>query len=205
MNLQARKAISSVSLKLVDEWKKGSHTPPSSISSPTPSKKPTSLLLEEEPTILISAAPPSDDDSALSSPSATGSPRYGASSGASTPRAATTATASTADSPPAAPTSSAAAARSKRAPGVGVDPGSFLGLMLNARSKETGQQLGDKIVVAQSNTFILAGYETTANTLAFSIYNIAAHPEVQRRVLEEIDAYGRDKAPRVQDLHMVRV
>jgi cytochrome P450 len=87
---------------------------------------------------------------------------------------------------------------------VGVDPGSFLGLMLSARSRETGEQLGDKTVVAQSNTFILAGYETTANTLAFCIYNIAAHPEVQQRVLEEIDSYGRDRAPRSQDLHLVR-
>jgi len=55
-------------------------------------------------------------------------------------------------------------------------------------------------IAAQSNTFILAGYETTANTLAFSIYNIATHPEVQQRLLEEVDAFGRDRKVTYADL-----
>lgn len=58
-------------------------------------------------------------------------------------------------------------------------------------------------IVAQSNTFILAGYETTANTLSFAIYNIARDPEVQRRLLLEVDAFGRDKRVTYADLDKV--
>jgi hypothetical protein len=37
-------------------------------------------------------------------------------------------------------------------------------------------------LVAQAFTFLLAGYETTANALAFAIYCIATHPEAERKV-----------------------
>eukprot|EP00775_Hariotina_reticulata_P006333 gene6333-6567_t len=81
----------------------------------------------------------------------------------------------------------------RRAAGLGIQPGSFLGLMLSARNRASGNHLTDVQVIAQSNTFILAGYETTANTLLYCVYNIAAHPKVQERLLQEIDAYGRHR------------
>ncbi len=59
-------------------------------------------------------------------------------------------------------------------------------------------------LVAQSNTFILAGYETTANTLSFCVYNIARDPNIQSRLLQEVDAFGRDKRVTYQDLDKVR-
>eukprot|EP00775_Hariotina_reticulata_P011712 gene11712-11857_t len=61
------------------------------------------------------------------------------------------------------------------------------------RKKKKEVPWTDMQVVAQSNEFILAGFETTANTLAFCVYNIAAHPLVQRRLLQEIDALGRHR------------
>lgn len=42
-------------------------------------------------------------------------------------------------------------------------------------------------VIAQASTFILAGYETTANALAFAIYLISSNPAAQARVLAEVD------------------
>lgn len=39
-----------------------------------------------------------------------------------------------------------------------------------------------------------AGYETTANALAFAIYCLSTHPEAQARLLAEVDAFGSDKA-----------
>jgi hypothetical protein len=35
--------------------------------------------------------------------------------------------------------------------------------------------------------------QTTANTLSYSVYNIAANPRVQQRLLAEVDAFGRDR------------
>ena len=46
---------------------------------------------------------------------------------------------------------------------------------------------------------ILAGYETTANTLAYSIYLLGKNPEAQQQLLQEIDqSHGR---PGYDSLH----
>ena len=44
-------------------------------------------------------------------------------------------------------------------------------------------------IIAFSITFLLAGYETTANTLTCTAYLLALHPEVQQKLQEEIDDY----------------
>ena len=47
---------------------------------------------------------------------------------------------------------------------------------------------------------ILAGYETTANALAFAVYLLTANPAKRDRLLAELDAYGRNRAPTLRDL-----
>lgn len=46
---------------------------------------------------------------------------------------------------------------------------------------------------------ILAGYETTANTLAYSIYLLSKHTAAQQQLLQEVDAFkqrpGYDDLP----------
>lgn len=91
-------------------------------------------------------------------------------------------------------------AAAKRRAGLGVAPGSFLGLLLGARERGTekggekgAEKFSDAQIIAQANTFILAGYETTANTLSYCVYNIAGNPRVQERLLAEVDAFGRDR------------
>ncbi|KXZ54675.1 hypothetical protein GPECTOR_4g741 [Gonium pectorale] len=112
--------------------------------------------------------------------------------------------------PPAGPVTAAAtaapqeeeeghAAAGGKAPAV--EAGSFLGLILSARDKATGQGLSDSQVVAQVQTFILGGYETTANALSFAVYNIATHPEVEARLVAELDSeLGSDRLPTAADL-----
>ena len=36
---------------------------------------------------------------------------------------------------------------------------------------------------------MLAGYETTANTLAFCIYLLGKHPHAQQQLLQEVDGF----------------
>ena len=42
------------------------------------------------------------------------------------------------------------------------------------------------LFVSQALAFLLAGYETSASTLSFALYELALHPEIQRSVRAEI-------------------
>ena len=41
-------------------------------------------------------------------------------------------------------------------------------------------------VIAQGMLFLPTGYDTTAATITFILYNLALHPEIQEKLNEEI-------------------
>ena len=59
-------------------------------------------------------------------------------------------------------------------------------------------------ITAQINIFVIAGYETTASALAFTVYSVAAHPKTDIKLLQEIDSFGRTAVPSYEDLDQVR-
>ncbi|XP_046522986.1 cytochrome P450 3A12-like [Equus quagga] len=78
----------------------------------------------------------------------------------------------------------------------------FLQLMINSQnSKEIDnlKALSDLELVAQSITFIFAGYEPVSTSLSFLLYLLATHPDVQQKLQEEIDATFPNKAPPTYD------
>ncbi len=68
----------------------------------------------------------------------------------------------------------------------GTAQADLLGLLLAARDPETHRGLSDDELRDNVVTFIGAGHETTALTLAFSLYLIANSPETQERLLREV-------------------
>ncbi|XP_008822296.2 cytochrome P450 3A11-like [Nannospalax galili] len=68
----------------------------------------------------------------------------------------------------------------------------FLQLMMNAhnntKDKESHKAMSDLEIIAQSVIFIFAGYETSSSTLSFVMYLLATHPDIQKKLQEEIDA-----------------
>ncbi|ODN00768.1 Cytochrome P450 6B1 [Orchesella cincta] len=50
-------------------------------------------------------------------------------------------------------------------------------------------RITENTVMCQALIFLLAGFETTASTLTFLSYNLAKNPDVQGKLLEEMDAY----------------
>ena len=48
--------------------------------------------------------------------------------------------------------------------------------------------------------FLLAGYETTANTLSFTAYLLATNPDVQDKLCDEIDLYFQQNPVREQSV-----
>ena len=54
-------------------------------------------------------------------------------------------------------------------------------------------KLTDEEVVGHARVMMLAGYETTANTLAYTSYLLAINPDIQEKLQSEIDSYFEDR------------
>ena len=63
----------------------------------------------------------------------------------------------------------------------------LLAAMLTGVDKRTGEKLSDDNIVAQCQTFLIAGHETTSGLLSFTISFLIKHPEVVARAQEEVD------------------
>ncbi|XP_054069096.1 cytochrome P450 3A21-like [Rissa tridactyla] len=76
----------------------------------------------------------------------------------------------------------------------------FLQLMIESQNSGNEENHYDKAltdteILAQAFIFIFAGYETTSSTLSYVAYELATHPDVQQKLLEEIDSILPNKAP----------
>lgn len=61
--------------------------------------------------------------------------------------------------------------------------------MLNAKFQDEHgavDRLTDAEIIGQSITFMLAGHETTANSMSLTAYNLAMHPDIQDKLYQEI-------------------
>jgi cytochrome P450 len=68
-----------------------------------------------------------------------------------------------------------------------ADHGDLLSTLMMATDAETGEPMTDQQVFDEVITLLTAGIETTALALAWIFHEIAANPDVERRVLAEID------------------
>ena len=69
-------------------------------------------------------------------------------------------------------------------------------LMLEAQEVVNNNEvktLTEEEIVAQCITFLVAGAETTGSTLAMIAYHLASYPEVQDKLLQEIDEATRTR------------
>ena len=82
---------------------------------------------------------------------------------------------------------------------AGEDRGDLLSMLLLTEDEDgkhmTDQQARDELV-----TLMLAGHETTANTLNWTWLLLAQHPEVEPRLHAELDAVLGGRVPRLEDL-----
>ncbi|ORX78656.1 hypothetical protein K493DRAFT_321183 [Basidiobolus meristosporus CBS 931.73] len=74
----------------------------------------------------------------------------------------------------------------KKDPSASGNTSDLLGFMLEARDKTTGEKLSDSVIRDQVVTFLIAGHETTSNTLSWCLYLLARHPAVLNKVLQEV-------------------
>ena len=87
----------------------------------------------------------------------------------------------------------------------GADTGDLLSMLLLAQDEEKHSGgMTDKQVRDEALTLFLAGHETGANALTWTWYLLSQHPEVERRLHEEIDAVLGDRAPELADVPQLR-
>ncbi len=84
--------------------------------------------------------------------------------------------------------------------------GDALSLLIAAEDAEDGYRPTDRQVRDEALTLFLAGHETTANALIWTWYLLARHPEVERRLHEEVDAadFSRDPIELAASLEFTR-
>lgn len=81
-------------------------------------------------------------------------------------------------------------------PALAEHPTNLLEAMLTAHDADGGT-LSEAEVAGNVFTMLLAGEDTTANTLAWSLYLLHTHPQAWQAVVEEVDAFlGADVIPR---------
>lgn len=74
---------------------------------------------------------------------------------------------------------------------------------LIAAHDEDGSQLAETELVAHGAVLLTASHETTANTLAWTLFLLAAHPEVQDAVADELAGVGAPLATELAGLTLL--
>ena len=62
----------------------------------------------------------------------------------------------------------------------------LLNMLLETRYEDTGEGMSTKQLIDEIKILFIAGHETTANALTFTLYLLGKHPEVQEKVYQEI-------------------
>lgn len=79
-------------------------------------------------------------------------------------------------------------------------PHSVLALLLDANNNDGSKTLSVEQISNELIMLVMAGYETTANTLAWAWYLISQRPEVEARLHQEIDRVLGQRPPTYDDV-----
>lgn len=84
----------------------------------------------------------------------------------------------------------------------------FIGAMIKLKNQGGPDRLTVQDIVAQSYSFFVAGFETSANTLNYSFYNLAIHPDLQNEArIEALEVLSRHDNKltydSVQEMHVI--
>lgn len=78
------------------------------------------------------------------------------------------------------------------------DTGDVLSMLLAAQDE--GNTMTDRQIHDHVLTFVAAGHETAQNTLAWTFYLLAQHPQVLEKLVAELNSVLNSRAPTLQDL-----
>jgi cytochrome P450 len=76
----------------------------------------------------------------------------------------------------------------------------LLSMLLAAFDEDSGARMSDRQLRDEMMTLFLAGHETTATALTWAWYLVSQHPEVEARLLGELDRVLQGRPPTAADL-----
>ena len=82
---------------------------------------------------------------------------------------------------------------------MNTDDPSILNFLIASGDDVTSKQLRDDLM-----TLLIAGHETTAAVMTWTTFLLAKHPEVKKKVFEEVDRVVGDRLPTVADMRELK-
>ncbi|HEX2914764.1 MAG TPA: cytochrome P450 [Chloroflexia bacterium] len=82
----------------------------------------------------------------------------------------------------------------------GVDRGDVLSMLIAAHD-ENGERLNDEELVAQTLALFVAGHETTATALAWTLFLLSQHPRVMSDLVDELEGKLHGDFPTVEQVN----
>jgi enediyne biosynthesis protein E7 len=76
----------------------------------------------------------------------------------------------------------------------------YVAMLMNARDKESGAPMGERELIDEVMTLIVAGHETTASGLNWTWYLLSQHPQVEARLHAEVDAAAHLPSPSLSEV-----
>ncbi|MFB2919094.1 MULTISPECIES: cytochrome P450 [Aerosakkonema] len=86
----------------------------------------------------------------------------------------------------------------------GEDTGDLLSMLMQVKDEEDGSQMTDKQLRDETITLMLAGHETTANTLSWTWMLLSQNPEVRSKLQAELKEVLDSRSATVADLPKLR-
>jgi enediyne biosynthesis protein E7 len=71
----------------------------------------------------------------------------------------------------------------------------YIAMLMSARDKDSGAPMGERELIDEIMTLIVAGHETTASGLNWTWYLLSQHPQAAARLHAEVDAAPQMPAP----------
>jgi enediyne biosynthesis protein E7 len=79
----------------------------------------------------------------------------------------------------------------------------YVAMLMGARDKESGQPMGERQLIDEILTLVVAGHETTASGLNWTWYLLSQHPDVEARLHAELDAVSEESAPSLAQMEQL--
>jgi cytochrome P450 len=78
----------------------------------------------------------------------------------------------------------------------------FLGMLMQARDRDSGEAMPDTLLSKEIMTLIVAGHETTASTLNWTWYLLSQNPDAENKLAAELDGWPGAGPPGVEELKL---